>query len=97
MPNGEAHEALIRQAYGAIGLDLSATAMVEAHGKAYFLGITLHSFGDDIDNHLLQAPGQKLEIPLKQGQLEDVSERTVSILELYEKTSSLEIRVTKRR
>ena len=68
MPNGDAHEALIRQAYGAIGLDLSATAMVEAHGKTYFLGITLHFFEDDIDNHLLQAPGQKLEIPSKQGQ-----------------------------
>ena len=37
MPNGEAHEALIRQAYGAVGLDLSGTAMVEAHGKTYFL------------------------------------------------------------
>ena len=68
MPNGEAHEALIRQAYGAIGLDLSATAMVEAHGKTYFLGITLHYFGNDVDNRLLQARGQKLEIPSKQGQ-----------------------------
>lgn len=38
MPNGEAHEALIRQAYGAIGLDMAGTAMVEAHGKTYFLG-----------------------------------------------------------
>ena len=38
MPNGKAHEALIRQAYGVIGLGLSGTAMVEAHGKTNFLG-----------------------------------------------------------
>ena len=36
MPNGEAHEALIRQTYGAIGLDMSETAMVEAHGRTNF-------------------------------------------------------------
>jgi acyl transferase domain-containing protein len=33
VPNGKAHEALIRQAYSAAGLELSETAMVEAHGK----------------------------------------------------------------
>lgn len=44
MPDGEAHEALIRQAYGAIGLDMAGTAMVEAHGKSYFLGVTLYFF-----------------------------------------------------
>ena len=37
MPDGDAHEALIRQAYNAIGLEFSKTAMVEAHGKAYCL------------------------------------------------------------
>lgn len=41
MPNGEAHEALVRQAYGAMGLELSGTTMMEAHGKTYFLGMTL--------------------------------------------------------
>ena len=44
MPNGEAHEALIRQAYGAIGLDMAETAMVEAHGKSSFLVIALSFF-----------------------------------------------------
>jgi len=34
MPEGEAHERLIRQAYESIDLDLSRTAMIEAHGKA---------------------------------------------------------------
>ncbi|KAJ4302895.1 Mycolipanoate synthase [Kalmusia sp. IMI 367209] len=38
MPEGEAHEALIRQAYDAIGLDLSATAMIEAHGTGTKVG-----------------------------------------------------------
>lgn len=33
MPEGEAHERLIRQAYGSIDLDMSDTAMIEAHGK----------------------------------------------------------------
>lgn len=42
MPNGEAHEALIRQAYGAIGLDMSGTAMVEAHGKIYSIEMTVN-------------------------------------------------------
>jgi acyl transferase domain-containing protein len=32
MPEGEAHERLIRQTYDSIGLDMSGTAMVEAHG-----------------------------------------------------------------
>jgi acyl transferase domain-containing protein len=35
MPEGEAHERLIRQAYDAIGLDMSETAMVEAHGTIF--------------------------------------------------------------
>ncbi|KAH8596055.1 putative polyketide synthase [Bisporella sp. PMI_857] len=38
MPNGEAHVALIRQAYGAIGLDMAGTAMVEAHGTGTKVG-----------------------------------------------------------
>jgi 3-oxoacyl-(acyl-carrier-protein) synthase len=33
MPEGEAHERLIRQAYSSIGLDMAGTAMIEAHGK----------------------------------------------------------------
>lgn len=45
MPNGHAHEALIRQAYDAIGLDMSGTAMVEAHGKA-FLELACEISGD---------------------------------------------------
>lgn len=65
MPNGEAHEVLIRQAYGAIGLDMAGTAMVEAHGKTYFLGMTLYFFENDIDPTPFQAPEQKLEIPSK--------------------------------
>lgn len=32
VPNPEAHEAVIRQAYKSAGLDLLDTAMVEAHG-----------------------------------------------------------------
>lgn len=44
MPNGNAHEELIRQAYGAVGLDFSETAMVEAHGKFYFFQMSLHLF-----------------------------------------------------
>ena len=62
MPNGEAHEALIRQAYGAIGLDMAGTAMVEAHGRTHILGMTLHCFENDIDLMPFQAPEQRLEI-----------------------------------
>ena len=65
MPNGEAHEALIRQAYGAIALDMAGTAMVEAHGKTYFLRMTLYFLENDIDPTSFQAPAQKLEIPSK--------------------------------
>ena len=65
MPNGEAHEALICQAYGAIGLDMAGTAMVEVHGKIYILGMTLYFFENDIDPTPFQAPAQKLEIPSK--------------------------------
>lgn len=50
MPNGDAHEALIRQAYGAIGLDLSGTAMVEAHGKYFFREMSLFDFEHHIDS-----------------------------------------------
>lgn len=67
MPNGEAHEALIRQAYGAIGLDLSGTAMVEAHGKTYFLGITSHSFGNDVDSTSSSGTGTKVGDPIEAG------------------------------
>jgi len=66
MPNGEAHEALIRQAYGAIGLDLSGTAMVEAHGKTYFLGMTLHFFENDIDS-TPSGTGTKVGDPIEAG------------------------------
>lgn len=38
MPNPEAHEAVIRQAYAAAGLDFSQTAMVEAHGTGTAVG-----------------------------------------------------------
>ncbi len=65
MPNGEAHEALIRQAYGAIGLDMAGTAMVEAHGKIHILGMNLYFFENDVDPIPFQAPEQKLEIPSK--------------------------------
>lgn len=65
MPNGEAHEALIRQAYGAIGLDMAGTAMVEAHGKIRIFGMTLYFIKKYIDAVPFQAPEQKLEIPSK--------------------------------
>lgn len=65
MPNGEAHEALIRQAYSAIGLDMAGTAMVEAHGKSDFLGMTRY-FSSKMENNIdpasFQAPEPKLEI-----------------------------------
>ena len=67
MPNGEAHEALIRQAYDAIGLDLSATAMVEAHGKTYFLKIILHFFKNDIDHSSSSGTGTKVGDPIEAG------------------------------
>jgi acyl transferase domain-containing protein len=35
MPEGEAHERLIRQAYSSINLDMASTAMIEAHGKIF--------------------------------------------------------------
>jgi acyl transferase domain-containing protein len=35
MPEGEAHERLIRQAYSSINLDMASTAMIEAHGKTF--------------------------------------------------------------
>ncbi|KAF2762537.1 putative polyketide synthase [Pseudovirgaria hyperparasitica] len=38
MPNGEAHEDLMRQAYDVIGLGMSKTAMVEAHGTGTKVG-----------------------------------------------------------
>jgi acyl transferase domain-containing protein len=38
MPNPEAHEAVIRQAYAAAGLNFSQTAMVEAHGTGTPVG-----------------------------------------------------------
>jgi acyl transferase domain-containing protein len=38
MPNPKAHEALIRQTYKAVGLDLSQTAMVECHGTGTAIG-----------------------------------------------------------
>lgn len=38
VPNSDAHEAVIRQAYMAAGLGLSETAMVEAHGTGTKLG-----------------------------------------------------------
>lgn len=38
MPNSEAHEAVIREAYHAAGLRLSETAMVEAHGTDTKIG-----------------------------------------------------------
>lgn len=47
MPNGEAHEALIRQAYGAIGLDMAETAMVEAHGKSSVLVMAFYFFENE--------------------------------------------------
>ena len=67
MPNGEAHEALIRQAYSAIGLDLSGTAMVEAHGRTYFLGMTLHFFENDIDSTSSLGTGTKVGDPIEAG------------------------------
>ena len=38
MPNSEAHQAVIRQAYDNAGLDLSETAMLEAHGTGTKIG-----------------------------------------------------------
>ncbi|KAF2259662.1 putative polyketide synthase [Lojkania enalia] len=38
MPEGEAHERLIRQAYSSIGLDMAGTAMIEAHGTGTKVG-----------------------------------------------------------
>ena len=67
MPDSEAHEALIRQAYDAIGLDFSGTAMVEAHGKAYFLGITLHFFENEIDSASSLGTGTKVGDPIEAG------------------------------
>lgn len=61
MPNGKAHEALIRQAYSAIGLDLSGTAMVEAHGK------TLHFLENDIDSTPSSGTGTKVGDPIEAG------------------------------
>jgi hypothetical protein len=78
MPNGEAHEALIRQAYNAIGLDFDGTAMVEAHGKTISPSMTSHFL--DIILFLIphQAPVQKSEIPLRQRQSEDASDKVAS-------------------
>lgn len=38
MPKGDAHEALIRQAYNSIGLDMAGTALIEAHGTGTKVG-----------------------------------------------------------
>ena len=43
MPNPEAHRAVIRQAYDAVGLDPRETAMVEAHGTGTKVGDPLEA------------------------------------------------------
>lgn len=67
MPNGEDREALIRRAYGAIGLDLSGTAMVDAHGKTYIYVITFYFFENYIESTPSSGTGTKVGDPIEAG------------------------------